>query len=179
MNHTTQLMSKYVPNWEWCSAWLATMDAPLDDGLLVKICSESSSGRSKWQYGAALSALLTKNYLTWQAPMLRLLQKYSSQHASRSASHVAKGTAYVASSGNNNNKKAIKKDSNEVKFWYCRKNGDYLDNCRKDVNEKGQSRHDNFGRAGEPQDNDKMIIAVLLRANKSRTRRCWHNIPIM
>lgn len=59
MGYTGQSKTEYVIKWELHSANLPSMDALMNEGLLVTMLTEFFGDRSRPQYGAALSALLT------------------------------------------------------------------------------------------------------------------------
>lgn len=52
---------------------LVLMDVPLDEGLVVTMFNGSFDDWSKSLYGVALPSLLTKDTLTWQGLMSRVL----------------------------------------------------------------------------------------------------------
>lgn len=105
MKYNSQLMHEFFARWEPCSAQLALMAAPMDQGLLVAMHTESFGNNSKLLYGVNLSVSLKKKGLTWQTIVLRLLQEYNSQKATKSASFPSKESMYVASSSNNKDKR--------------------------------------------------------------------------
>lgn len=77
----------------------------MDEWVLVTMFTDSFGDRSRSPYKAALSALLTKEDMTWQALMSQLMQENSSKNAIKSASYASKDSPYIASS----NSKKIKK----------------------------------------------------------------------
>lgn len=100
----------------------------MDLVLQITMFTESIGDRSKSQYVVSLSAFLMKEDMTRKAIASQLLQKYSSQKATKSASISCKESAYVTSSSNYGNKKKKKKknkDSNEIIWGYLNKKGSY------------------------------------------------------
>lgn len=61
------------------NAQLVSMDAPIEEGLLVTVFVESFGVRSDSTLGTALSAPLTRDDHTWQIVTLQLLQKIETQ----------------------------------------------------------------------------------------------------
>lgn len=80
------------------------MHALIDEGLLETMSTESFGDRLRLLYGVSSYALLTKEDQAWQSLMLRLLQEYSFQKATKSASY-AKESPYGALFLNNKEKK--------------------------------------------------------------------------
>lgn len=58
---------------------LASMDAHIDDGILVTIVVENVGDRLQPSIGTARFALMTRDSLTWQLVTSRLLQEFASQ----------------------------------------------------------------------------------------------------
>lgn len=67
-------MHEHVSKRKLCSAQLVSMDAPMDQGLLISMSSESFGDSSSLLYVVTLSALLIKKNLTRLAPTFGLLQ---------------------------------------------------------------------------------------------------------
>lgn len=98
----------------------------MDEGELVSMMTKSIGIRSRSPYGVALSELLTKEDLSWQALPSRLLHEYSSQKATKLAIYAYKESAPRASSSTNKTMKKKKKYSNEIIWLYCNKKGHFL-----------------------------------------------------
>lgn len=72
--YSGQLMHEYVTNWKLCSAQLAWMDTPMDEGLLAPMSFEPLNIHSNLLYEVSLSVLLEKENLTWQDLTSELLE---------------------------------------------------------------------------------------------------------
>lgn len=83
-------MQEYVAKWELMSTQLASLDAPIDEGLLVTMFVEHFGDRSISPIRAALSALLNKYDLTWESATARLLQDHISRQVSKPVNNSTK-----------------------------------------------------------------------------------------
>lgn len=57
-------MHKYIAKWKSYKAQFASMNASVDEGILIMTFVESVNGRANSPYGAVISALLTKDGLS-------------------------------------------------------------------------------------------------------------------
>lgn len=87
-------MKEFVAKWGLLRAQLSSNGASIDEGLMVTIFVESFGDRTKYQFGTAFAALLTRDEVTWQSVTARLLQEYVSQQAMKTQSNLVKELAF-------------------------------------------------------------------------------------
>lgn len=128
-------MDEYLSKWEGMSAQLASMGAAIDEGLLTTMLVESFGARSDSEYGGALSALLTKDNLSWNQVSARLLQEYTSARAAGSSGSRRPTTDEALNTVDRNRGK-------KMKCWYCGKPGHRKADCiKRKRDEKNGKNH--------------------------------------
>ncbi len=68
-------MDKYLSKWEKGAAQLAAIGSPLNESLLISMFFESFGSRNNSMFGCAISALLTKDRVSWQQVCAKILEK--------------------------------------------------------------------------------------------------------
>lgn len=104
------------------SVQLASIDTPIDKGLLITIFVESFGDWSNSAFGTALFALLTRVDHTWQLVTLWLLQKFDFQKGSRFTWERSQDKALAVQKNKKNNKGQEKFSRNGVECCFCAKN---------------------------------------------------------
>ncbi len=61
---------------------MAAMGSPLNEPLLISMFFESFGSRNNSMFGGAISALLTKDSVSWQQLCSRMLEEYESSKSS-------------------------------------------------------------------------------------------------
>ncbi len=82
LKYGVQEMDKYLSKWEKFSALLAAMGSPLDESLLISMFFESFGSKNNSMFGGAISALLTKDKVSWQQICATMLEEYKSSKSS-------------------------------------------------------------------------------------------------
>lgn len=86
MRYDEEAMDLYVHEFEMMAAQLESMNAALDEGMLVTMFLESFGLRSASEYGSTIAALQTREDLTWAQASSRMLQEYQSLVANTNGS---------------------------------------------------------------------------------------------
>lgn len=102
-------------------AQLASMDASVEEGLLITMFVQSFGDWFNSPFGSALSALLTRGNLTWQLATLRLLQQLTSQQSSRLMVETCHDKALVAQQNRNMNDDRGSSSGTSMECCYCDK----------------------------------------------------------
>lgn len=96
LKYTGEKCTTISPDWELCSAHLASMDDPINEGLLMRMSTKSVFERSKSPYMEILLAFLTNEELTWKPRSSQIMHEYDVPQSLKSMTELGEVSAFVA-----------------------------------------------------------------------------------
>ena len=142
-------MDSYLSKWERYNAQLAAMGSPLDESLLISMFFESFGSRSESRFGGAISAMLTRENVSWQQVCARMLEEHKSGEKI-GTDNDKEGQSEQANSAN------AQKGKRKVKCYYCDKVGHVVRDCYK---LKADRKRKNGGENRKATDDDRALSA--------------------
>ena len=142
-----QKMDAYVSEWEMLTAKLASIGEGIDETMLVTMFFESFGAGQHKEYGAVITALQTKDDVSWEDATTRMLQEYSSRQAKhrpkrneqalatdyggrgRGSGSRYRGRGRGRYQGGSPRQVKVKEDDANIECWYCGKPGCRVPQC--------------------------------------------------
>ena len=141
-------MDEYISEWEMLTTKLTSIGEPMDETTLVTMFLESFGASQHKVYGTVITALQTKDELTWEHATTRLLQEYFSRirkqapnenialyskdniRGSSSCDWRSRGRGHIRSRGRSyhgfSSRKGSRRGDSSNKCYYCGE-----EDCRK------------------------------------------------
>ena len=145
--YSGQKMDAYVSEWEMLTAKLASIGEGIDETMLVTMFFESFGAGQHKEYGAVITALQTKDDVSWEDATTRMLQEYSSRqakHQTRRNEHAyaaddggrdrgsgfrSRGRGRGRYQGSASRQVKAKEHDADIECWYCGKPGCRVPKC--------------------------------------------------